>query len=365
MKIVFICGSLEIGKNGVGDYVLRLAKEFVDRRIPTGILALHDSYVNGFQYESLEHNNKRISVLRLEDSLKRKTKLSLAKEWLMQIDPDWLSLQYVPYSFHKKGIPFFLQHILKRLGEGRKWHIMFHELWLGMNQGSPFKFQIYGIVQEFIIKKMIRSLNPSSIHTHATVYKLKLESYGFQIDQLPLFGNIQFYPPDLHHANSDKFDFAVFGKILPGAKFEEFIRYLVTKMRDKYFFHFLGDNGSELQKWTSVLDTHKINYKIYGWLEEKEISRKLSICDLGITSTPYNLVEKSGTVAAMIEHQLGVICIGADWIPKNLKIENFTSPVEKWSKKSLIDKSIRRDPCKNKRGLKYVTDKFITQLELS
>ena len=46
MKIMFICGSLEPGKDGVGDYTRRLCAHLKKHHIEVGILAYNDKFIN-------------------------------------------------------------------------------------------------------------------------------------------------------------------------------------------------------------------------------------------------------------------------------------------------------------------------------
>ena len=47
------------------------------------------------------------------------------------------------------------------------------------------------------------------------------------------------------------------------------------------------------------------SFTLFGELDEDEISQYLLALDYGLTSTPWDLVGKSGTIAAMVEHGLG------------------------------------------------------------
>ena len=53
--------------------------------------------------------------------------------------------------------------------------------------------------------------------------------------------------------------------------------------------------------------------QILGELSTENISKNLSSSTLGITTTPIALAGKSGTIAAMKEHGLNVMCISLPW----------------------------------------------------
>src|SRR5690606_24463810 len=108
MKIIFICGCLEPGKDGVGDYTRRLAGELIRQDIPVGIISYNDMFVED---EILEHQvseNTPIPCLRIPKAWSRRKRSDHAKIWVKHNNPEWLSLQFVIYSFNDKGLPFGL-----------------------------------------------------------------------------------------------------------------------------------------------------------------------------------------------------------------------------------------------------------------
>src|SRR4051812_17723271 len=108
MKIVFLCGCLEPDFDGVGDYTRILASQLISQGIDAMIISLNDNYVVD-QYEGQQVVNAiTIPVVRLPAGRSLKDRLFKAKMWIDQFDPDWLSLQFVIYSYHPKGTPFAL-----------------------------------------------------------------------------------------------------------------------------------------------------------------------------------------------------------------------------------------------------------------
>ncbi|MEO8112604.1 MAG: glycosyltransferase, partial [Ginsengibacter sp.] len=190
MKIIFICGSVEYGRDGVGDYTRRLAGELISKGHEAGILALNEKYI------STEINCKQksgiydIPVLRLSASVTYKQRLRSARLWIDEHNPEWLSLQFVPYAFHTKGLPFGLADAFANIGKGRLWHIMFHELWIGMDIDSSWKNYLSGLVQKHLIQSFISKLRPKVIHTQSILYLTLLTQLGYNVHHLPLFGNI-------------------------------------------------------------------------------------------------------------------------------------------------------------------------------
>ena len=99
MKIIFICGSLERGKDGVGDYTRRLASGLIAIGCDVRMLALNDKHLVGFLHEVQLEQDQQITTLRLGKDLGWKERAVRAKVWVDAFNPSWLSLQYVPYAF--------------------------------------------------------------------------------------------------------------------------------------------------------------------------------------------------------------------------------------------------------------------------
>ena len=148
LRIVFICGCIEPGRDGVGDYTRRLSAELILTGHFTAIIAINDVHTTEIIDDHQVQGGIRIPTLRLPSLSTYKSRFGKAKMWLNSFDPNWISLQFVPFSFHAKGLPFALARDLSLLGEGRKWHIMFHELWVGMDKESPLKMRAWGYVSK-------------------------------------------------------------------------------------------------------------------------------------------------------------------------------------------------------------------------
>lgn len=343
MKILFILGSVEPGKDGVGDYTRRLCGELIRTGHEVKILSLCDHQATSFSGEYQEIEGTKVGVNRIPLTTSKNQRLKWTQDVLSDFEPQWISLQYVPYSFNPKGLPFWLPSFLKKIRGNHKWHIMFHEVWLGIDVESSFKHKCIGKVQQLIVKKIIHNIKPHFVNTQNKLYQYFLQLHNINADILPICGNI---PLTAIKTKENKFtQIVLFGTIHQGALFKEFIEDLVSfksKLSKPIKFVFVGKNGSELLNYINVLESKDIPYEVMGIQSETVISQVLIDSDFGISTTPYFQTEKSGVFAAYKEHQINTISVSREWTPKkgqyiipniikyeknNLKLNTMTTQV--------------------------------------
>ncbi|MEJ7769739.1 MAG: hypothetical protein WKF70_05555 [Chitinophagaceae bacterium] len=325
MKIAFLCGSVEIGRDGVGDYTRRLAGELIRQGHEITLVALNDQHISSTFVGIQNDAQEQISVVRIPAVLSWKERVRQVKKCLNDFNPDWVSLQFVPFSFHHKGLLTGLYKYFEELGRGRKWHIMFHELWVGMEEKPPLKFRLLGWLQRRQIKKLLVKLKPGAVHTHTGIYSHHLKQLGFNIMKLPLFTNIAVSSQSCRGNkpnNVVEISFVVFGHIHPNAPVENFAKELWDYSEEtslKVVLKFVGRSGSEQVRWKSAFTSYGLKVEVFGEQPSSEISRILSDCTFGITTTPIALVEKSSAVATMWAHHLRVLSVSNPWNSKLVK----------------------------------------------
>jgi hypothetical protein len=302
MKIAFICGSVEPARNGVGDYTRRLAGELIRQGHEITLIALNDHHVSSISIGLQDDGYEKISVVRMPAIISWKERARQVKISIDDFNPDWISLQFVPFAFHRKGLLTGLFKYFQEFGKGRKWHIMFHELWVGMEEKSPIKFRFLGWLQQRDIQNLLIKLHPQLIHTHAKIYGQKLNTLGYKAMNLPLFTNIpvssQSGIPNIKDDVND-ISFVIFGHIHPKAPVEQFAKELMDYSKQtlkRMVLKFVGHSGSEQVRWQSTFISHGITVEVFGEQSPTEISRILSQCNYGITTTPIVLAEKSSVV---------------------------------------------------------------------
>jgi hypothetical protein len=323
MKIAFLCGSLEPGRDGVGDYTRRLAGQLLLRGHAAVLVALNDPSVTEAteQAQPAEAASMPLLTLRLPAAWPLEQRLAHAKTWLDAANPDVLSLQFVLFSFHPKGLPFGLAPLLSKLGQGRTWHLMFHELWVGMATNDTLKHKVWGRMQKALVKSLLAQLRPKLIHTQCSLYFAQLTKAGQQVAKLPLFSNIEraalapdssyLYQSELGTARPTRFIF--FGGLHPEAKLTELIEALKSFYHNDlnaFEFIYAGRNGQELDQHLPILKEKNVRHQVFGELSSSEISALLAGADFGMSTGSPEMLEKNGTVAAMLLHDLPVLCIG-------------------------------------------------------
>lgn len=330
MKIIFITSSLEPGRDGVGDYTRILAVALIKLGHTVTALTLQDKFIttefSGIQLQ----DSVELAVWRLPYNLGTHKSFAKATDIINTINPDWISIQFVIFTYNDKGLPFYLVKQFNQLTKGRNCHIMFHELWVGIHTNSSLKYFVWGWFQKQIIKNMLLNLKPASIHTHTRLYQKKIYQVGFKAAYLPLFGNIPVIKNNVDQTNKLQakiIRLVYFGTIHANTPVEDFVRELVdyySTNKVSFEVDIIGRTGDHVKEWLQVFKKAGIKVLDHGELSAIQISEILSNAAIGISTTPILFSEKSGTIAAMLEHGLPVLCVA-----KKIKVnyaDNFLAP---------------------------------------
>lgn len=339
MRIVFLCGSLEPGRDGVGDYTRQLAGELIRLGHFVSAIALYDRHLVETQKEDQLSEGIKLAILRLPYKLNEKYRFQQAKEWIEGFEPELISLQFVPFSFHPLGFTHKLTSNL-RLFKGKfHWHIMFHEPWVGGSSITSLKDRLWGIVQGIFIKMMVRTLKPTLVHTSNRYYQLILKRGGIPAKILPLSSNIPIcgdtkksllgefinlgIRPEARHLWCV---LGVFGTVRQSVDFCPLLKEIKMEMAAQgrcLAFLSIGRTGKFAVKiFHEIAAEFKDEVLIHQFGERsfKDISAFLQMIDYGVSAVPDPLLGKSGAVSAMRLHGLKVLVPG-DISPPELKAD--------------------------------------------
>lgn len=335
MKLAFLSGGGEPGADGVGDYSRLIAREITATRpdVSCCLVAINDAVVKDIDLTpdtTTEETglSRTIPRLRLPRHLSWPERTTRAADFLREQGTEVLSLQFVPYSFNPKGIVSGLAQQLAPLTEGRRTHIMCHELWIGDDANEPLKEKLVGRVQRHYIRALLKSLKPVAIHTSNDLYVERLARLGWKADLLPLFGNVPvlagdaeswLYPQlqaagvDITPANRQQFWLvAFFGSLHPVWPPEPLFSYIreAAKAADRRVIMIsAGRIGPGEALWKEMAQNQQTDFTFItlGSLPAERISQFFNTADFGIATTPYALIGKSGSATAMLEHGLPVV----------------------------------------------------------
>ena len=323
MRIIFLCGCLQEDCDGVGDYTRSLAGELARQGHAIKIISLFDRHVMKPVEGKQKDNGTCFEFLRLPRGGTAQATL-VARKSIERFKPDWISLQFVPSSFHPKGLPFFFPSTLRMLASGFKLHIMFHELWVGVNGMIGFRKQVMRAVQRLIVYKILKATTPDCITTTIPLYQRALSNSI--VKMLPLFGNIPVVPCKSIRSDGSKLVVVHFGTFTEALKdFEEQLTYtkrLASRIARRIEFKVFGDGGrvkhKALELARSILGAHCI--KDLGRVSRQEVSLLLQSADMGISRADALLYGKSGSTIAMLEHGLPVLLRGKQFYPRGSRL---------------------------------------------
>ena len=381
MKIIFLTGSLEKGRTGVGDYTRLLASECKRLGHEVQTIALNDLFIKTIWNGELSG----VQCLRLPEVLTWQDRWSRAKRLIERFNPDWVSIQFVPYAFHPKGLfKEFLQGI-PILTAKQNVHVTFHEIWIGEYPRAPIKERFIGSLQKKMICKLLQVIDPMVVNYTNAGAMTRMQKAGLVAQHLPIFGNIKVSDKKeegwlfekLNEANRPVSKqgmkgflwFGFFGSIhdqWPARQILERLRMFTTAQDKRPGLLHAGIIGNNRKRWREIKSKYAGDWLFhsFGELDEDEISQYLLALDYGLTSTPWDLVGKSGTIAAMVEHGLPVIVNIEGGTPDAPLIiqDQFKPLIVKSDEKLLqhLNQPLKQKEIRN--NLAQVAEKFLNQL---
>lgn len=332
MRLLFLCTSLEPGRDGVGDYARQLARECTALGHACALVALNDRHITR-SIESIDENG--VETLRLpsfaDDSAR-------AAAFRAKFNPDWISLQLVAYGLHSKGLLFTAVPRLRAIIGGARLHLMLHELWLGNDAMPAWRHRIMGFLQSISLRQLIMVLHPALVTTTNPVYAAQVRTIGVEAKILPLCGNIPIRPDAPLPATITSFRQPgrtwlglFFGGLYRQWQPEPFFGQLARAARAAgrtVGLVQIGNAGGEGDKiWASLKNDYASMFHFFslGPQPAPTVSALMLAADFGVAASPWSVIGKSGSAAAMLDHGLPVIVTRDDFQPRTRATEPPTS----------------------------------------
>lgn len=356
MKIVFLADSNQPGESGVGDYALHLCARLQALKVDASV-------------ECLGAPNSAS-----RDCLADRVRAS---------QPDWVSLQFVPYAYAHRGwvgrrtLPW--KALRGRLGT----HVMFHEIWIGAHQGASLRDRAMGALQRRGIQNLMRELRPDRVHCGNRLYSAMLLRAGLPNRLLPLFGNIPVrisardpyeevlagIAPD--RTRSGWVVAALFGSIYPSEQLLPALRWLhayCLRQGQRLLVVSLGHCPMAETTFAALASQlpaeDRPTFLVKGRLDATALSAWIRWADCGLATTPFNIIEKSGSAVAFAEHGVPVIVMDAGADVRGVTLPRQDSAPEFWlfgdqRLEALNRLPPRRDP---QPRLEHVAKQFLADL---
>ena len=311
----------------MGDYTTGFAEELKQQGHEVIVIGLRDKFVSQITFTERRVAGGSIPVLRLPSALSWPQCIQRARQQLDRFDPEWVSLQFVCYTFHPKGLVHGLAGKLAPLLKGRKLHVMFHEIWLCKELGWGWKQRAVGALQRFFIRRFVRSARPAVMHTSNGTYAALLNRSGIPVTELGLFGAIPiasepgtaWIESQLRSAFGGEYRreavwlFGLFGALHAQWPPEPLLTHLHRAAQaagKKPVVLSIGRTGSAgADLWNRIAHDYADRFAFVRLGEQPtgHVSEYLSFLDCGIATTPRSIIGKSSTVVSMLEHGLPVI----------------------------------------------------------
>lgn len=374
MKLLFFCGSLEPGRDGVGDYTRRLAGECTVRGHDCTVTALHDPFVP----RPSDLTSARVRLIRLPAAAAWTERIASVRQQLLRFQPGWVSWQFVAQAFHPRGfLPSALLQSVAAL-RGPRCHLMMHELWLGLEAGAAWRTRTPGWLQRRGVLCLLDQLDPDCLQTSNAAYQSALTREGYAADVLGLFGNVPVaadFPgravtlapwlPDVP-APLVAITFGTLHQQWRPAATMDWLHATATRLGRTAVLIALGHTGTHAPAILDGFRHQGFRVAETGELAEAGVSHLLQAADLGIAPHPWALIGKSGAAAAMLDHGLPVLVPRDDWRLRGAAAVGPTAADSLLARLAGLDDrgtdrwlAARRDPVP---ALPRVTDSFLAAL---
>lgn len=313
MRIAFATGCLAPGRDGVGDHVRMLGETCARLGHAVALVSLAEPS------PVLAGDEENLSILRMSARQTQADDGRAVRQWLDVFAPEWVSLHFVPYSFHHRGLFARSIPMLRRVtGAARRRHVYFHEVWIGAEARARIASRLVGWQQRRAVDRLLRVLRPSGIHTSIGYNRAALAGLGWTATVLPMFGNVPLAPEPPVRGESlpgvppGALVCGMFGSLHPNWSAEPFMSdfaALATARRRPAVLAAVGALRAGTPLFARLADAWRgrITCLALGEHAAGKLARMFATFGFAVTSVPWTMVGKSGSAAALREHGLRVV----------------------------------------------------------
>ncbi|MFM7319654.1 MAG: hypothetical protein ACKO5E_22115 [bacterium] len=307
-RIAIITADIEITGDGVADYSRLLADELVRQGHKVLIIGLMQQSGQWLKYLPGNTGPEASGNFHLAERIEK------ARDVIDRFNPDFISFQYVCFSFGRYGLPLNIGRAIRTIAGNRPVELMSHELWTGISRPADLKTYLLGTLQQWNYKRFLHQLRPAVVHVSNPAYVRLLQRIGQKAKVLPLFGNIPVNAAKDAWLESQMncISFLIFGSIHPEWLPEPLLPMMIAlaeKLNKKPLIVSAGSQGRGVAVWQAMVERYQseVAFHALGRMDAERVSALMNSADFAIATSPLSLIGKSGTAAAMLEHDMPVI----------------------------------------------------------
>ena len=269
-------------------------------------------------------------------------------------DFDLISFQFSPYAFSNYGIIGNSLINFAKVLKNYRVHINFHEIWIGDYPNAPLKEKLIGWFQKREIKIFLKITRPQLVTCSNSAALDRLRSEKINAKFLYLFGNITYSKSEIN-CIENLVKVAIFGTLYEKFPYDLLIKRLKEIsdiQKRKLQIRIIGRQreGKGLTLLKNLAQQSLFRIHECGEQSTDSISHELQSCDLGVCTTPYDILGKSGATAAMLEHGLPIIAFNDGDTPKDqlFVIKEFEDQIFLLNENTFIENLISFMRCERK-----------------
>ena len=337
MKICILSGPYKPEKCGISDYIKLLIAEFTK----IGIHCVHQSINDEYALENTGNNLPNADIY---------------------------SFQFAPYFFSPIGLTGkSLQKLAKSLSN-RELHINFHEIWVGAYPKAKWKEKIWGCFQKREIKSLVETSKPKTITCSNSAALDRLQKENLKAKYLYLCGTVPF-SPYRETVTSEHLRVAFFGTLYEKFNYgytATLLKKISISLKKDILIEVIGRRREHegFKKMQAAFKPFGFVTSVTGELNRTQISQKIQNCEIGVSTTPFDIIGKSSATATLFEHRIPVIAFDDGDTPKEklFVIKEFEEQLFLLNDDSVTDrliKSIRKPKKQHFDGVAYTAKEMI------